>query len=279
MKMTLSHMVVAMIAASFITTAGFAGPSAHEGFDGYEVGADLSGKSGGSSFSGGWQMPGTGVTAKVVEGLSLGELPASGKAASFKRADAVNAKRYAFRPLNAAPGSKEIWMSYLAKWTKDNGGDGHSAEVGIGTYTHQDDANLNLFTSVLTVNESDKFSIGFNEAMTETTEESNSVGKTVLVVARWTGINTDDQEATIWVFDKAADVNAVLKASSTDTLDQRAFTKQSVKGTMDLFAEKFGLKVGGFIGGDPGSYEVTIDEIRVGSKSADVLPGSSIPKK
>ncbi len=274
-----AQMRLSVLAVISIIMCGmlWAAPPIHEGFEEYPVGNALSGQAGGRGFSAAWKMPVDGISAKVVAGLSLGNLPVSGNAASFSRTGALNAKRFAFRPIASVPVNQEIWMSYLSKWTKDNGGDGHSAELGIGTLMHQDDGAMNLFTNVLTINKADRFAIGYNESKLETSADSNLPGKTVLVVARWAGIGTQQQQATLWLFDKAEAVNAVLNANKAETLDEHAFNKQTIDGSMGTFGEGFGLKIGGYIGGNPGSYEVTFDEIRLGSSSADVLPGSSIP--
>ena len=231
-------LMMALVISGVLVTAGpgwaeEAAPAVYEPFAvEAEVGADLAGQGGGSGFGGTWMLPDSGVTAKVVEGLSLGDLPVSGKAASFTRADEFNAKRYAFRAVDRLQPGAEVWMSYLAKWTEDNGGDGHSAELGVGTYSHKDDASMKFFTNVLTSNKNDAFAIGYASEKLETTSDVNTRGKLVLVVGRWAGVGTENQQATLWLFDKADAVNAILKADSEKVLDEHAFAKQTVTGRL-----------------------------------------------
>lgn len=278
---TTSHRLPGMMLLVFLGSLAMASTAmaqlmVHEPFAGeYEIGADLAGRAGGTGFSSVWTAV-DGVTIQAAPGLSLGRFPASGKAMALKRSGEINQKRYAFRRLARPKAGREVWLSYLARWTEDNGGKGHSAEVGLGTYSHADDSNVQLHTRVLSINDENRFGIGYGERSTRSTEPSNMVGKTMLVVARWAAVGQDDQQATLWVFDDAEAANAALTATSTDDLDDNAYAKQTVSGFFGEFAEKDGIKIGGFIGGDPGAYTVVVDEIRLGHSAGDVLPGAKI---
>jgi hypothetical protein len=260
---------VALVAATSISAKLLV----HEGFDGetYTVGADLEGLSGGTGFAGSWTSS-EGISGKVVEGLSLGNLAVSGQAGSVTRSDVFNQLRFMHRELSAGAADGTVWMSYLVKWTKDNGGKGHSADVGVGTQGHQDDSDLKLHTKALTVNEDNRFAVGYSDGDYEAAKTSNQSGKVYLVIARWTKVG-DKGEAKLWLFDSADAVNKVLGSTDEAKLDEAAAdtATRGASGTASFEAGEF-LKIGGFIGGGPGAYTVTVDELRLADSQADVLP-------
>jgi hypothetical protein len=260
---------VAMIAATSI----HAKLLVHEGFDGekYTVGADLEGLAGGKGFGGSWTSS-EGVSGKVVAGLSLGNLAVSGQAGSIHRGDAFNQLRFMHRELAVGAESGTVWMSYLVKWTEDNGGKGHSADVGVGTQGHQDDSDLKLHSKALTVNEENRFAVGYSDQDYQAAKTSNTKGKVYLVVARWTKVG-EKGEAKLWLFDSADAVNKILGTDEEAKLDGAAVdtATRGASGTASFESGEF-LKVGGFIGGGPGAYTITIDELRIADAQADVLP-------
>jgi hypothetical protein len=243
----------------------------YDGFEECEAGKSISAQGAGTGFANKWYSS-DGASGTVVEGLTMGDLAVAGQAVSIERADEHNQLRYVHRELKVGKDSGELWMSYLAKWTEDNGGKGHSLNVGIGTLSHQDDSDLKLHTKVLTVNDDNKFAIGYSDEAHETTQASNTPNKLYLVVARWTDIGGTG-EATLWLFDSADAVNKVLGSEAPDVLDKNAAEKITVKASgAAAFGTGDNLKLGGFIGGDPGAYKVTVDEIRLADSQKDVLP-------
>jgi hypothetical protein len=267
----------AVCAASLAISATASGQLiAHEPFAGeYDPGDDLAGRAGGAGFAGVWTAA-AGVSIQAAPGLSLGKFPTSGKAMALTRSGRINAERFAFRQVKGFGTKQELWFSYLARWTKDNGGKGHDAYVGLGTYPHDDDSSFKIHTKLLTVNDENRFAVGYGNRVSKVTSQSNQVGKTMLVVGRWAGLVGDDQQATLWVFDSAEAANAALAADSLDVLDKQAYTKQSVAGLVGALGNELGIKLGGFIGGDPGAYTIVVDELRLGHTAGDVLPGAAI---
>ena len=251
---------------------------AHEGFNAQDtaVGNDLHGY--GRSSTGlacHWSKPKDGMSATFVEGLSLGKLQSSGHAVSFHRNDAsLNASRYFSRPLDFAT-DQTLWISYLVRWTKDNGGDGHSLEIGLGSFTHNDDHAFTVHTRALSVNSADRFAVGYDRDTVTEAKTSNKPNTTYLVVARWGQGKDADARGTMWLFDSADAVNQIVGAKDLEVNRLNAAAAEVVNveaAQAGAITKQDFLKIGGFVGGGPGTYEATIDEIRIGTTAADVLP-------
>ncbi len=271
--------------ALFVGTTAHGVPLIEESFDGtgYDVAANLVGLNGGTGFSSAWAMD-TGMSAVVVSGLSLGNLDVSGNAAQFQRRNngTANQLHYGNRVLSTGVSSGTVWMSHLTRWDTDFGGGGH--EAGLVITGTSDSSGQKLLQNDLSTDangDNDEFGIGYTQnganvtrtAITASLSDGNVLGTTYFVVARWTAVDTTSGEAKLWVFDTASAVNNILNAANEAVLDANAVATATLAGTTAAaFQSGDTLSYGGFIGGDGGQYDITIDEIRIGTTAAMVTP-------
>ncbi len=107
--------------------------------------------------------------------------------------------------------------SYLVRVTEDNGGKGHSLEIGVGTFTHNDDRAFALHTRALSVNADNRFALGYGRENVSLARQSNRAGQTYLIVARWE--QKQNGRGKMWILGDAKAVNQVVGTNQKARLD------------------------------------------------------------
>jgi hypothetical protein len=270
------------------------GALVEESFD-YTVGSALAGLNGGSGFGGEWDAWSDGLTTTIESGsLGLGDLLTSGNKLLFDRdAGPTFQGLAAARPVGVTitpDVGNTLYQSFLFEWEPQATGatqkffagvashgdlsglgsgiqpaaSGHEMEVQVVT-----DGNPTTTPKVRTI------SAGSGDV--DSTINSNQV---YLAVASFDNIGsgTNNQTGTLWIFDTADAVNAILGTNDTTVLDTNALGKAVLNGgNGHAFDPTKFIKLAGDIGGAGGEFDMRVDELRYDSELPAVLPAIPEP--
>lgn len=222
-----------------------AAPIAYESFN-YESGTDASNQLGGAGWLGEWSAPlapaGTIVPqALIYEGTSA--LPGSGNSAKMSPAKGYMIARDFSSPVT----SGDFWVSYL--YSNSNPSDDGVSASGFSTLRIKSGKSI-ILAAVGANGGKPRFSLEYVKEEDGTLLGSPVVAnKVYLVTVHIEDVGSESSRISVYLNDN--------------------LTTYDLTGTTDTTAGITGLD---FVWGEPGgNYEVSLDEIRVGTAQADVV--------